>query len=195
MIPEWSHIYEGPWYLSKVDTYGQPSEIDMGRAKKAQGEARMGLDVDVDVKEELVKKEPVKKERKKKEKPVIVETAPVPAVTPVTVPVPVPVPVTVTGVKPVTKRRYTKKQPSVPVIIEKPKVQIQAVEAASMLEDLDIIKIVVRPFSHNNTSYFLNTTKNKLYSVGKDKRPAAYVGRWNSESETIDTDFPDSDAE
>jgi hypothetical protein len=193
MIPEWSHIYEGPWYLSKVDTYGQPSEIDMGRAKKAQGEARMGLDVDVDVKEELVKKEPVKKERKKKEKPVIVETAPVPAVTPVTVPVPVPV--TVTGVKPVTKRRYTKKQPSVPVIIEKPKVQIQAVEAASMLEDLDIIKIVVRPFSHNNTSYFLNTTKNKLYSVGKDKRPAAYVGRWNSESETIDTDFPDSDAE
>jgi len=34
-IPAWSHVFGSAWYLSKVEAYGQPSESEMVRAKKA----------------------------------------------------------------------------------------------------------------------------------------------------------------
>jgi hypothetical protein len=69
------------------------------------------------------------------------------------------------------------------------------VEASEPLQDIEVVKILVKPFNYKDTNYFRDASKNKLYSVGKDKRPLAYVGRWNPETETIDTEFPDSDAE
>jgi hypothetical protein len=198
-IPEWSHIYEGPWYLSKVTTYGEPSESEMARAKKAQVEARKEVEMNEEVKE--VKEEPKKKRAyKRKEKPApapVVKAEPAPVVEAAPEPAPVvelaPVPKPVAKPTTIKKRRAKKEVTKVP---EQPNVQIQAVEAATpALTDIEVVKIIVRPFSVNNTSYFLDGKKNKLYSVGKDKRPSSYVGRWNPESQTIDTDFPDSDAE
>ena len=207
-IPEWSHIYEGPWYLSKVASYGQPSESEMARAKKAQVEARKEVEMNEEVKQE-VKEEPKKKRAyKKKEKPVPAVTGlthpvnPAPAVTGPTHPVnpaPEPVAEAVPAPKPVAKpttikKRRTKKE--VTKVPEQPNVQIQAVEAITpALTDIEIVKIIVRPFTFNDTAYFLDGKKNKLYSVGKDKRPSSYVGRWNPDLQLIDTDFPDSDAE
>jgi hypothetical protein len=80
-------------------------------------------------------------------------------------------------------------------VVSKSTVQIQAIEASPQLTDLEIVKIVVRPFQVNETNYFRDVCKNKLYSVGKDKLPSTYMGRWNPETESIDTEFPDSDAE
>lgn len=184
-LPEWSHIYEGLWYLSKVAVYGQPSELEMAKAKKAQMEARNGFDIKETVVSESVKKKRVYK--KKDKQPVAVEAPLV-----VEAPVAVEAPVVVEALQPTTlKKRRPKKQ----TIPEESNVQIQAVEVTPMLNDIEIVKIIVRPFRVKETAYFLDGKKNKVYSVGKDARPSSYVGRWNSESQAIDTDFPDSDAE
>lgn len=98
--------------------------------------------------------------------------------------------------KPKAKRQYKKKEPITTVTpVVSSKVEVQAVEGKPFESELEIVKILVRPFTHNDVSYFRDSTKNKLYSVGKDKRPSTYVGRWDPDSETINTDFPDSDAE
>ena len=37
-----SHLYDSPWYLAKVGTYGTPSSTDIELAKMAQAKARAG---------------------------------------------------------------------------------------------------------------------------------------------------------
>jgi hypothetical protein len=79
---------------------------------------------------------------------------------------------------------------------KKPKVPAQAIESIETpIDDKEIVKIVVRPFDHDGRQYFIDYKKNKLYSVGKDKRPLAYYGRWDPATETIDVDIHDSDIE
>ena len=178
-IPEWSHIYEGPWYESKVALYGIPSDEQMARAKKAQGEAR-------------AQAEPV--------------AVPVTVAEPVTVSVPLTVPeapVTKPKRKPKaegeTVKAPTKRKPkTVPVTptVEQPVVTVKAVEALEPIkETFEVIPISVKKTKLNGKAYFLDTKKQKLYSVGSDGQPSQYVGRWNSEEEKVDTSYPDSDNE
>ena len=167
-IPPWSHIFGGEWYRAKVATYGEPDEKEMAKGKAAQAEANNGID------QVIV---PVVETPKK-----VGETE-----------------------KPKVKRAYKKKvqtaeQQQPQTQEEKPqpqtKVPTQAVESIEApIDDKEIIKIIVRPFEHNGRQYFIDYKKNKLYSVGKDKRPLAYYGRWNQETETIDMDVHDSDIE
>ena len=208
-IPEWSHIYGGIWYQSKVSVYGEPSESEMARAKKAEMDARKGLDVDttkeLNLVEEPKKKRPYNKKKKNIPKP---EPQPEPQPEPKQQPEPQPEPKQQpqpetkqqpqSEPKPqpqptTVKKRRAKKEPA--TIPEEPNVQIQAVEVTPMIHDIEIVKIIVRPFTVNDTAYFLDGKKNKLYSVGNDKRPSSYVGRWNPDSQIIDTEFPDSDVE
>ena len=167
-IPPWSHIFGGEWYRAKVVTYGEPDEKEMAKGKAAQAEANNGID------QVIV---PVVETPKK-----VGETE-----------------------KPKVKRAYKKKvqaaeQQQPQTQEEKPqpqsKVPTQAVESIEApIDDKEIVKIIVRPFEHNGRQYFIDYKKNKLYSVGKDKRPLAYYGRWNQETETIDMDVHDSDIE
>lgn len=194
-IPEWSHIFEGPWYQSKVATYGHPSKEEMARAKEAQQQARKGIETKVDppvVQEQ--KPEKPKRGRKKKEAPVPIPPPPRPPTPEPPVPPPSPPPPPPPQPKAPGKRR-PKKTAVAPVVAQAPSVQVQAVETSSLPTEVEIVKIVVRPFFANDTMYFRDASKNKLYSVGKDKRPSTYVGRWDPESETIDTEFPDSDVD
>ncbi len=179
-----SRFFGSTWFESKVKEYGQPSEDDMARAKKAQEVARNGVVVQASL---VVEQPPVKtSKRGRKPKQVPVPTpVPPPPQPPIPDPEPDPNPPPNPPPKPAQKR----------VVNVKPVVQIQAIEASHQWTDLEIVKIVVRPFQVNDTNYFRNVAKNKLYSVGKDKRPSTYVGRWNPETETVDTEFPDSDAE
>ena len=200
-IPQWSHIFEGPWYQSKVSVYGHPSESEMARAKQAQQEARKGVTlkpVEVVVPVAEGNAEPKKRGRKKKEAiaPIPAPQPPSPEPIPNPSPPPEPVPPAPKPKTTVTKgKRRPKAAPqSIPLVVN-PVVQVQAVETSTLPNELEIVKIVVRPFFHNDVSYFRDASKNKLYAVGKDKRPSSYVGRWDPESETINTDFPDSDAE
>ena len=183
-------FFGSSWFESKLKEYGQPNEDDMAKAKKAQETARK--DVVVETKPVVVETKPTKRRgkatRKPKEAPAPSPLPPPPPQPPIPVPDPEPEPDPNPPPKPSEKRR-TKPVGS------KPTVQVQAIETSPQLTDLEIVKIVVRPFQVNDTSYFRDVCKNKLYSVGKDKRPSVYVGRWNPETESIDTEFPDSDAE
>lgn len=175
-IPDECHIYGSAWYESKVKEYGQPSETDMARAKQAQEIARKGLEQKATpAPAQTVVEEPKKRGRKKK----VVADQPQPA------PAPAPAP----GAK------ATKRRPKEAELPKAQKLSVQAVEEIPRLKDIEIVKIVVKPFTHNDTSYFRDVKKNKLYAVGQDKRPSRYVGRWDPESETLDTEFPDSDVE
>ena len=61
--------------------------------------------------------------------------------------------------------------------------------------DVDVKVIKVRRLEVGGRSYFLDPNKYKVYKVGSDKKPGAYHGRWNPETEEMDTSFPDSDCE
>ena len=170
--PPWSHVFGGEWYRAKVATYGEPDEKEMAKGKAAQAEANKGVD-------ELIV--PVVEAPKK-----VGETE---------------------KTKTKVKRAYKKKVQAAEPLLQQPqeekpqqqpqsKVPTQAVESIEApIDDKEIVKIVVRPFDHNGRQYFIDYKKNKLYSVGKDKRPLAYYGRWNQETETIDMDVHDSDIE
>lgn len=178
-LPPECHIFESEWYTSKVKDYGYPSESEMARAKQSQKEAREGV---VEVK---------KKRGSKTVEPVVeVPVAPVP------VPVPaVPVPAVPAPAK---KKRAPKKKEdpvSKPEVSSPPVVAPKAKESNEPAIQKEILYIQVRRFTHNGRSYFLDSKKKKLYTVGSDKLPGTYHGRWNPESEMIDTSFPDSDAE
>jgi hypothetical protein len=41
--PDESHIFDGPWYHSKVEAYGSPSATDVAMAMEAQRKARKGV--------------------------------------------------------------------------------------------------------------------------------------------------------
>lgn len=196
-LPETCHIFGSAWYEAKVKDYGSPSEEDMRKATQAQQEARKGLEVQAPVKPEIPAKPIAKRGRKKKTEEPIPPPPPPPPPQPEPQPDPEPprpdpVP---NPPKPASKRRTTKAKAAEAQTPVDVKVPILAVEVGPPLKDLELVKIVVRPFPVNDTLYFRDATKNKLYAAGKDKRPSHYVGRWNPEEETIDRDFPDSDAD
>ena len=96
------------------------------------------------------------------------------------------------------KKERKKRVAKVVAPLEQAPVRPKAVESSEtpiLINDEDVITIKVRKFDHNGKSYFLNSAKDKLYTIGTDGQPFQYHGRYNRESETIDTDFPDSDAE
>jgi hypothetical protein len=112
---------------------------------------------------------------------------------PVTAPAPVAVPV-----KKERKKRVVKTVAAPSHVTEQPPVKpkaIESLEPALLINDEDVITINVRKFEHNGKSYFLNSAKDKLYTIGTDGQPFHYHGRYNRDSETIDTEFADSDAE
>ena len=189
-IPPLSHIYESAWYDLKRTVYGDPSKEDMEKAKKAKEEAR--TDVVAAVSATTVSAAPV-------------SAAPVSAT-----------PVSATSVK---KRTFKVAAPTVPVPTQAPVlsqapvkakrqpkkvVQVQAAVLAvnplatestePPLQDLPCITISVRKIEHAGRKYYLNSDKDKLYTVMPDGGVGKYCGRLDREKERI-ADFPDSDSE
>jgi hypothetical protein len=170
----------------------------MGRAKKAQEDARKGV-VAQEVKAVIQETKPeakpeVKPDSKRRSRKKPGEPVPLPPPPPPPEPEPTPDPPAPTPPKPAAKRSSKKKETPV-ASPGKPVVSVQAVETSSLPSEVEIVKILVRHFFANDTHYFRDPVKNKLYGVGNDKRPTKYIGRWDPESETIDTEFPDSDVE
>jgi hypothetical protein len=174
--PPWSHVFGGEWYRAKVVTYGEPDEKEMAKGKAAQAEANKGIDqlivpvVEAPIQKKVgeTEKTKVKRTYKKKVQSPEAQTEPQTQTIP----------------------QESESQP------KKPKVPAQAIESIETpIDDKEIVKIVVRPFDHDGRQYFIDYKKNKLYSVGKDKRPLAYYGRWDPATETIDVDIHDSDIE
>lgn len=61
--------------------------------------------------------------------------------------------------------------------------------------DIDVKVIKVRRLEVGGRSYFLDSNNYKVYKVGSDKKPGAYHGRWNPDTDEMNTSFPDSDCE
>jgi hypothetical protein len=132
----------------------------------------------------------VEEPKKKRNYKVRADIAPAPVAVPVTVPV--------AAVKKERKKRVVKTVAAPSHVAEQPPVKpkaIESLEPALLINDEDVITINVRKFEHNGKSYFLNSAKDKLYTIGTDGQPFHYHGRYNRDSETIDTEFADSDAE
>lgn len=190
-IPAWSHIFGSAWYESKVSTMGQPSEEEMAKAKKAQAEARKGLE-ETQATPSLanpaaapVAATVVKSNKRPPKKVVIPASEVLPS----------------GSEAPIPKKKRTQKA-KIKIVEESsllPPVQDVPTEAIedlqSTLEGLDVVRIRVKKMEHDGTEYYLDSNKFKLYSMGSDKRPSSYVGRWDPRNELIDREFPDSDAE
>jgi hypothetical protein len=61
------------------------------------------------------------------------------------------------------------------------------------IEAKELVRIVLRTFTHNGKAYWRDGEREKLYEKTKSGGKGSYVGRWNSTSETILREAPDTD--
>ena len=183
-LPPLSHIYGSPWYDLKRTVYGNPSSEDMAKAKKVQDDAKAAIVAAI-----TGPKTEEKKEKKRTFK--VAATALTQVEAPVPVPVQVAAPVAVPVATPVKAKRQPKKVAVQPQETVKP-LATESVEPP--LQDLNCITISVRKIEHNGRKYYLNSDKDKLYTVMPDGGVGKYCGRLDKENDRI-ADFPDSDSE
>jgi hypothetical protein len=62
------------------------------------------------------------------------------------------------------------------------------------MEVMEVIQVVLRPFTHNNVKYWRDGAREKLYRRTIDGKRGEYIGRWDADAEEIVRDAPDSDA-
>ena len=175
-----THIFDSPWYMKKVGTYGQPSKEVLEQAMEAQKKARAGKKVSAMQSSSSssslssasvctsVPSTPTKKAAPRKK-----------AAAPVT---------------PVASSNVVE-QLNHPVI---QKVSSDAKQIESTDEPLclmGVTRVVIRPFTHNDVTYWRDSEREKIYRRMKDGRRGEYLGRWNSRLEQIVKDAPDSDAD
>jgi hypothetical protein len=88
-----------------------------------------------------------------------------------------------------------KRQPKKVIQAQPQEIQPLATESTEPpLQDLPCIIISVRKIDHNGRKYYLNSEKDKLYTVQPDGGVGKYCGRLDRENDRI-ADFPDSDSE
>jgi len=171
-IPPLSHIYGSAWYDLKRTVYGNPSSQDMAKAKKAQ---EVSSPVISPVTSSAETASPTKTVKKRTFK--VAATATVQAPTEVAAPV------------------KAKRQPKKVVQAQPQEIQPLATESTEPpLQDLPCITISVRKIEHAGRKYYLNSDKDKLYTVMPDGGVGKYCGRLDRANDRI-TDFPDSDSE
>jgi nucleoid-associated protein YgaU len=96
---------------------------------------------------------------------------------------------------PVAAPVKAKRQPKKVVQAQPQEIQPLATESTEPpLQDLPCITISVRKIDHNGRKYYLNSEKDKLYTVQPDGGVGKYCGRLDRENDRI-ADFPDSDSE
>jgi hypothetical protein len=97
--------------------------------------------------------------------------------------------------KPKTPRKLkVKTEPSSPSIETVPETSTHAETMDEPIPVSEVIKIILKPFTHKSVDYWRDYDSEKLYKRLAKGR-GAYVGRWNSELERVDTEAPDSDNE
>ena len=172
-IPMLSHIYGSVWYNLNLHSYGNPSDEDMAKAKKAQEDAK------ADVTPATVTEK--KKRTFKVAAPVQTEAPPVQETAQQIAAVQTPVKAK-RQIKKVVQPQVQQTQPLATESTEPP------------LQDIPCITITVRKIEHNGRKYYLNSAKDKLYAIQPDGGVGKYCGRLDRENERI-ADFPDSDSE
>jgi hypothetical protein len=210
-LPPKSHIYGSKWFDEALKKYGLPSNRDIHIAMEHQARARKTKAATAAAKEDdnitkdqvdnviddftkLTVKE--KKEPKKRTKAATAQT-------------------TEELKEPTKAKRTRKKKDETPVSTSTSTTSIisdippfKDVELVNTSADIqykeqpnstpstyDNIEVVeVHLFNHSGKKYYRDYRKNKLYEYKKDS-VGKYVGRWNSETETLEKTIADSDCE
>jgi len=180
--PKDSKLYGSPYYLNCIKNGCTISEIDEQRAKEAMIKAGS----------EMPKK-------------TITTNATADTVTAAPVATPVAAPVAA-AVKPAKKtKKVIKVKTSIPAL-ETPVAEVIAATTVApvkptMVESTesplvveDIIRVRVKKIRHQGKDYYFDGNSGKLYNASKDG-VGKYAGRYNEETSTINTSYPDSDEE
>ena len=224
-IPDNSHIYGGKWYLAAEKKWGRPPSEIIEFALMSQEEARHNVPskvIDTSIPQEMPKVEGVKRKpragkvvedstdstpakpvTKRKPKagtlPSTEVVAQVAEVVTQVVAVAVPLEPKKKGGRPkkaeptpysslVNVSPRICKEVTLPTHIEK-----TLEEFATDGYAIEYVKL--SSFDVGQTTYFRDSIKNKLYKKHKENRIGDYVGRYDSHTDSIRTDIPDSDDE
>jgi hypothetical protein len=182
-------LFGSPRYLKFAGLDGNAlSGVDLTKAETAQRIARGNLEMKA-----KAPKAEVKKLGSTKKNGTVVSTPAEPATaTPTPPPVSTPAPLVVEQKpKPMPKPKKVVKK-NAPVAV----VQVaKAVEVAEEpLEAIEVIKIQLVPKVIADKSYWLDSSKDKVYEKTKDGAIGKYLGRYDSREQTL-VSFPDSDVE
>jgi hypothetical protein len=193
-----SHIFDSPWYHKKVKAYGEPLKQDVDIAMEAQTRAKAGRKTKT-VKDLVVTEgDAVAAEVVKAADPPVAKEPAKPR-----------------GRKPKTVTEDAEEKPKKPrakkTVLEEPKEEavkedmnvVTAIPAeVTHVESMDdpivvreIIKVCLKPFSHDGSNYWRDVEREKLYKRSKDGKRGDYVGRWDSARQRLVREAPDSDAD
>jgi hypothetical protein len=154
-----SHIFDSPWYQSKLTTYGRPTHEVLERAMEAQKKARAGKRVSVPAPPPSVQKEKPSNIKK----PVVRRSPPV-------------TPVKTTVVEQLIEPTLT----SIPVSAK----LVESLDES--LEVSEIKRIILTKFTHNKKIYYMDKSSGSLWESTIVGSRGAFVGIWNDEDETIE---------
>jgi hypothetical protein len=165
-VPYWSRLYDGAWFRLKIESGCRVSEENMAKIKKAVAQAYEGVTT--------VEPAPMpaggRKPKAVAEPKVVTAQAALDSL-----------PVAPVPAAPAKRRANVKRK------VEEPKARVEG--PVVDISDHTIIHIKVRKQMVNDTLYYLDPKKDKLYDT-----KLRYVGRLKGDG-TIDRDYKDSDAE
>lgn len=203
-LPPKSHIFGSEWFNEALKKYGLPSNRDIHIAMEHQARARKTKAATAAAKEDdNITKDQVDnviedftkltvKEKKEPKKRTTKATTNQ----------------TSEELKEPTKAKRTRKKkdetttdtttitPFKDVVLDNTPANIQYKEeqnsTPSTYDNIEVVEVHL--FNHSGKKYYRDYRKNKLYEYKKDS-VGKYVGRWNSETETLEKTIADSDCE
>jgi len=169
-----SHIFGSEWYLKQEKAYGPLPPHILDLAMEAQKRARAGKGVRA-LKDIVVQPTPAPEAPKPKK--------------------------TRAPAKPRAKAQTPQPQPQ-PAPLPPVQQPVTVIPEGSLVETTDepipvetVIQVVLRSFTHNDKHYWRDGERDKLYKKTPDGTRGPYVGRWNSQTQSIVADAPDSDVD
>ena len=186
-IPDHSQMYGGKWYTDGCGKWGVPIHEDVKKAEEYRDAARAefaATTATVVNQEGVISPLTTKKTRKR-----IIHPTPAPTPDPLTTLPSAPV------IQP--RKRVIKQKNEIIIPVESKSIIATHIEKEIeefCIDDYEVEYVKLTPFEHNDISYFREPTKNKLFER-KSKIIGAYIGRYDSYTDTIRTDIPDSDSE
>ena len=208
-IPDHSQMYGGKWYTNWCDLWGLPNDSDIAIAEEHRDIARAEFaTMEIVAKEEIETKAeftvispiPIKRTRKRIQplEATAASLTPSPSASTASLTT---ASLTTSSLTPSLqpRKRTIKPKPKNEIIIPAESKSIIATHIETKIEELciddyEVEYIKLTPFEHNDITYFREPTKNKLFEK-KNKAIGAYIGRYDSYTDTIRTDIPDSDNE
>jgi hypothetical protein len=204
-------MYGGKWYTDGCAKWGVPSSEDIKKAEEhrdaaraefaaanANANANANAIANANANATIINQEIVSPNiSTKRKKRIICPADPTPTTAAPIAPIAPTAPIAALAPQP--RKRVIKPKMKNEIIIPVEYKSIIATHIENDIEELctddyEVEYVPLIPFEHNDISYFREPVKNKLFER-KNKIIGAYIGRYDSYTDTIRTDIPDSDSE